>query len=251
MKPVVLMACLAGVCGADPVGAYEYTLQFTPASGARDLVVAGYAFQSGRIMGNCSYDIVRSGSGRGGGYHHYTTYFNQTCYWDLHGTLLSIAQGAPTAPTPISVADGVTVYARSANGYTTGYDANRGAAFVVLPSAQYTWLTQSGGYQFLSDQRKVDITLSLQSIGDLALAVKKITPSANLGKATVKSTTCAPAAHPTGATCTIVVTYDPSGIPGGDDPYTAYDQLTVGITSNSGQAPNFTETLEVPISPAG
>jgi hypothetical protein len=45
--------------------AYEYKLQFTPQAGARGLVVAGYQFDGGTVVGNCSYDTVSAGSGRG------------------------------------------------------------------------------------------------------------------------------------------------------------------------------------------
>ena len=142
---------------------------------------------------------------------------------------------------------------RDAAGDTTGADtAIFQAGFVNVRSAQYAWTTPSGGYLFLAGQVKTDITLTLQSIGDLPLAVAKISPTAAIGKAKVKSSTCTPAGGVApGASCTIVVTYDPTAIPGGDDPYTAYDTLTVKITSNSGQAPVFTESIEVPISPAG
>ncbi|TMQ21798.1 MAG: hypothetical protein E6K82_14655 [Candidatus Rokuibacteriota bacterium] len=72
-------------------GGNEYSLQFTPASGARGLVVAGYALAADLVrgtivVGNCSYYTVHSGSGRGGGYRTTTTYYNQTCTWDQSAT---------------------------------------------------------------------------------------------------------------------------------------------------------------------
>jgi hypothetical protein len=43
--------------------AYEYKLQFNPASGARGLVVAGYYFNNNTVVGNCSYYTVTSSGG--------------------------------------------------------------------------------------------------------------------------------------------------------------------------------------------
>jgi hypothetical protein len=234
-----------GLCLSGSAAAFEFPLQFTPAAGARNLVVAGYAFGGGKVSGNCSYSITRSGSGRGA--RSYTTYFNQTCGWDLHGNLLSVVSGAPTAPAPLSSVGGLTIYARDAAGDTTGVDLGHG--FVNVPSPLYSWAQPSGGYLFLASQAKATITLTVQSVGDLPLAVTKVTPSANLAKVSVKSTTCLAAPLAPGGTCSVVITYDPSAIPAGDDPYTAYDKVSVTLVSNSGLAPAFSETVETPIAP--
>ena len=53
---------------ASPALAHEYPLQFTPAAGARGLVVAGYKITGNTVTGTCSYHTVTSGSGKGGGY---------------------------------------------------------------------------------------------------------------------------------------------------------------------------------------
>jgi hypothetical protein len=106
-------------------------------------------------------------------------------------------------------------------------------------------------YVFLPNQNPVEVTLTLKSDGDFPLVVSKIEPSARMAKASVTSTTCRKAAVKPGATCAIVVRYDPSALPQGDDPYTAYDLLTVALVSNSGQQPNFTESIEVPVSAGG
>ena len=79
----IILLTLASACLAAPAGAYEYTLQYTPNAGARGLTVAGYGFSASGVTGNCSYYTVTSGSGRGGGYHTTTTYYNHTCTWDL------------------------------------------------------------------------------------------------------------------------------------------------------------------------
>ena len=247
MKRAIGLAMLIGFATGGPAAAYEYTLQFTPAPGnVSHLDVAGYKFVSGKVVGNCSYDITTSGSGRDP--RSYTTHYPYTCTWDLHGTYVSQVTGAPTAPTPISSVSGLTIYAKDARGDTTGVDANGGVhGFVNSKSAQYAWGTPSGGYLFLPSQQKVDIPLTVQSVGDLALVDRKVVFTSLYGKLKVKSNGClAPGVAP-GASCVIVVTYDPTAIAPGDNPYTAYDHVTVGLTSNSGLAPIWSETIETPI----
>jgi len=73
---------------AHIASAYEYTLQFTPPGGARGVAVIGYAFVKNTVVGDCSYYISTSGSGRGS--HGSTTYYYNTCSWDPFGNLLSI-----------------------------------------------------------------------------------------------------------------------------------------------------------------
>jgi hypothetical protein len=253
MRRLAILAALAGSVLAGPAGAYQYGLQFTPNYGARGLVVAGYTFSGNTVVGNCSYyTVTGGGSGRGGGYHSHTTYYNQTCGWDLFGNLLSMTPGAPTAPAPLSTSDGRTIYARNAAGDVTGVDAAGGnSGFVNTQSAQYAITTPSGGYVFLQNQKPVAVRLTLRSQGDFPLVVSKIDPAAQLAKLSVSGTTCQKAPVKPGATCVIVLKYDPTNLPPGDDPYTAYDHLTVGIVSNSGQAPDFSESIEVAVAPGG
>jgi hypothetical protein len=247
----IILLTLASACLAAPAGAYEYTLQYTPNAGARGLTVAGYGFSASGVTGNCSYYTETSGSGRGGGYHSTKTYYNQTCGWDLYGNLLTVAQGAPTAPTPLSTTGGLTIYAQNAQGDTTGVDtAHANTGFVNTPSGQYAWTTQPT-YVFLPSQKPATIKLTLRSEGDFPLVVTKIDPIAQLARASVRWTTCMKVPVKPGASCAILITYDPRGLPPGDDPYTAYDRLTVGIVSNSGQAPDFSESIEVPVAPGG
>src|SRR5882762_3243151 len=136
------LGCLAFTGAAR---AFEYPLQFTPNPGYRGLVVAGYAFNGDSVVGNCSYYTVHSGSGRGGGYHIYKTYYNQTCTWDLFGNLTGIAVGAPVAPAPLYVNGTQTVYATNANGDLTGSDIALGpnGGFVITPGAHYSWVTSN------------------------------------------------------------------------------------------------------------
>ena len=232
--------------------AYEFQLQFTPNYGARNLVVAGYTFDGSQVVGTCSYiTVTGGGSGRGGGYHSTTTTYNQTCTWDLVGNLLGVTAGAPLAPAPLSSANGLTVYSRDAAGDVTGIDTSRGIGFVNTPSAQYAWLTKAGGYVFLANQNPVTIELKLQNVGDRPLVISKIEPVATLARVSVKATTCMKGMTKPGNGCAAFITYDPRGLAAGDNPYTAYDTLTVGIVSNSGVAPDFTESIEVPVSPGG
>ena len=114
------------------------------------LVVAGYQFVGETVVGNCSYYTVTSGSGKGGGYHSTTTYYNQTCTWDLYGNLLTVAAGAPAVPTPPYVNGTQTVYAMNNNGGTTGSDsALAGHGFVNTLGSHYTWTT-SNAYMVLN-----------------------------------------------------------------------------------------------------
>lgn len=237
------VACAMLTAGA--AGAYEYPLQFTPPPNAQGLMVAGYSIQGSTVVGNCSFHITTSGSGRGGGSH--TTYFNQTCSWDIFGSLQTIVSGAPTAPTPISDVNGVVTYAVDGAGDSTGRDNPKAMGFVNKLSAQYVIDKANGGYLFLPSRSPVLIDLPIKSVGDYAL---KVTGISATGTAimTVKANHCGKVAP--GAACTVTVKYDPTNIPKGDNPYTYYDHIAISLVSNSGQAYAFTETVEVPI-PAG
>jgi hypothetical protein len=227
--------------------AYEYPLQFTPNPGYRGLIVAGYHFSSDTVIGNCSYRTVRSGSGRGGGYHTFTTYYNQTCTWDPYGNLLSIAQGAPTVPAPLYVKGTQTVYAVSATGATTGSDsAVHFGGFVNTPGSHYTWLT-SNAYLVLQ-QQIYRMPISLVSDGDLPLHVAAVAASALLAKVTIIANTChGPIA--VGATCTITIAYNPIRLssPTG----LAYDSLDISLTTDAGEAfdfiQRFTDIVRIPV----
>jgi hypothetical protein len=240
---------LIGACLAGPAAAYEFKLQYELPANARGVHIAGYRFTNGHVAGDCSYYTVTSGSGRDP--RSYTTHFYQNCTWDLTGAFLSVAPGEPTAPTPLSSVNGLTIYARNARGDTTGTDTAIGGGFVNHASPAYAWVTPGGGYVFRTDQSKFQISLTIRNVGDLPLIVTKFAPTAYYAKVSVKSTTCPyPTPVAAGATCTAVITYDPSAIPGGDNPYTAYDHVTVGVFSNSVVKPTWSETIEVPIPPA-
>jgi hypothetical protein len=244
MRRSVYAAALVGVVGvAATAHAYEYRLQFTPNSGAQGLVVAGYWFSGDTVGGNCSYYTVTSGSGRGGGYHKYYTYYNQTCTWDMYGNLLGIAQGEPTAPPPLYTEGTRTIYAVDAAGDTTGTDtANNIGGFVDTLGAHYSWLT-SNAYEVLQQQRYTWV-LTLQSDGDVPLDIASVQASALQARAHVIGTTCI-GTLPVGATCDVTVRYNPVQLssPTG----LAYDTLTVSVSSNAGQANDFIQSYTIQV----
>jgi uncharacterized repeat protein (TIGR03803 family) len=232
-------------------GGNEYPLQFTPASGARGLVVAGYQLIADptvgyKVVGNCSYYTQHSGSGRGGGYKTITTYYNQTCTWDPFGTILTIANGAPAVPAPISTNGTQTIYAINPTGAFTGSDTalpNRG--FVFTPGSHYTWLT-SNAYTVLQ-QRVYTLTMTLKSDGDMPLTISSVRASALRGGASVAGTTCS-GQIPVGSTCSVSVTYDPTRFqsPTG----LAYDTLTLAVVSDAGLVHDFVQSYTIVLTPA-
>lgn len=229
-------------------GAYEYPLQFTPNAGYRGLVVAGYEFAGSTVVGNCSYYTVHSGSGRGGGYHSTKTYFNQTCTWDLYGNLLGTTPGAPTIPAPHHISATQTVYAVNAGGAYTGSDTALAPyhGFVSTPGSHYSWVT-SNAYAVLQ-QALYTFTATLQSDGDVPLRISTVGASALNGGAAVDSTTCI-GGIAAGATCAIVVTYDPTHLRSASG--LAYDTLDVSVASDSGQAYDFVQSYTIALSSTG
>jgi hypothetical protein len=233
-------------------GGNEYPLQFTPAAGARGLVVAGYGLAADPVhgtvvVGNCSYYTVHSGSGRGGGYKTITTYYNQTCTWDSYGNLLSIAAGAPVAPPPLAVNGTQTVYASDpASGIYTRIDSalpNRG--FVFTPGSHYTWLT-SNSYAVIP-QATYSVTVTLKSDGDIPLGVSSVQASALAGIASVSGTSCT-GMIAVGSTCAITVRYDPTPLqsPTG----LAYDTLTIHLNADSAQSVDWAQRYTIQLTPA-
>jgi hypothetical protein len=236
--------------GAHVASAYEYKLQFTPRSGARGLVVAGYQFSSNTVVGNCSYYTVSACSGRG--CHGTTTYYYSTCSWDLFGNLISLTpvSSAPVAPPPISQTGTETVYAVS-GASSTGQDT-RGFGFVSTPSSHYSWQTVNGGYAVIP-YAAYTITATLISDGDFPLDLDgatvtssvsgTITPSA--GTAVVSATTCG-SSVPVGSTCSVTVTYHPGTIKCTSDAYGyAYTKIDLSLVTDAGANTDFTEGFTI------
>jgi hypothetical protein len=224
--------------------AYEYPLQSTPNAGYRGLVVAGYYFSGNNVVGNCSYYTVHSGSGKGGGYHTVTTYYNQTCIWDSYGNLLSVTGGAPVVPSPLYVKGTQTVYAANATGDFTGTDTKPGySGFVNTPGSHYSWIT-SNTYAVLQ-QTPFTFIATLASDGDLPLAISAVEVSALHAATSIQSTTCI-GEIPAGSTCGVTLLYDPTKLrsPTG----LAYDTLNIGVTADSGQSPAFIQNYTIVLS---
>lgn len=219
--------------------AHEYPLQFAAAAGARGLVVAGYQITGATVTGTCSYYTVTSGSGRGGGYHTTTTYFNQTCTWDLTGNLLSIAAGAPAAP-PVLNTDGTrTIYASNGSS-TTGSDSallpNHG--YVDTPSPHYTW----GPFTPPPGPAAQTLTLTLASDGETPLDISAVSETTALARSHMVATSCV-GVLPPGTSCSITIYYDPARLayPTG----LMYDTLTVTVQSDAPQIATFSSRFTI------
>ncbi|HYL60058.1 MAG TPA: hypothetical protein VEU51_14400 [Candidatus Acidoferrales bacterium] len=236
------------LCVANVASAYEYHLQFTPQSGARNLSVVGYQFVGNNVLGNCSYSTTSACSGRG--CHVITTYHYNTCTWDPYGNLVSMTPGAPTAPAPLYTTGTEIVYAVNGSS-TTGKDT-RNFGFVATPSSHYTWQTLNGGYAVIP-YAPYSVAATLISDGDLDLHFAgarvvaqifgTITPAS--GTATVSANTCV-GALPPGSTCTATVTYDPTSITCTGSPYGyAYTGIDLTLTTDAGANTDFTQRFTV------
>jgi hypothetical protein len=242
MKKSIAVAVFSLAISAPIAGAYEYPLQFTPNPGYRALVVAGYQFEGTDVVGNCSYYTVSGSSGKGGGGRSPISHiYDQTCRWDLFGNLLSVTPGVLVPPIPVSIQGAKVVFAINASGDSTGFDAALpGGGYVNTPGSHYTWLTpQNSG---VVQQMAYSVVATLRSDGDVGLNITNVTPSALLGKATLKSTTCVGAVN-VGSTCSITVTYDTTGVT--DPTGLAYDTLRIDLTSNAGDAHDFVQNFTV------
>ena len=245
MKALAFGLTLSTVLAAGAAQAVEYKLQFTPNAGARGLHVAGYAFNGNTVTGDCSYYTEQSGSGRGGGYHTYKTYYNQTCTWDMYGNLQGIVSGAPVAPAPLSVNGTQTIYAQDASGDFTGIDTANGiGGFVNTLGSHYTWLTSSA-YQVLQ-QQTYRFALHLKSDGDIPLNISATSVSSNAGKSTIVGGTCT-GEIAVGKTCSVIVKYNPNRLCSASG--LAYDTMTVSVTSNAGQANDFVQSYTIQLLP--
>jgi hypothetical protein len=184
------------------------------------------------VLGNCSYHVVHAGSGRGG--RSSTTYYNQTCTWDLYGNLLTVVSGAPVVPAPLSVNGTQTVYAANAQGVFTGSDSALSPfhGFVFTPGSHFTWLTPNP-YTVLS-QAVYTVTTTLKSDGDMPLSVSAVHASAVQGIVTVSGNTCTGQVQ-VGSTCAVTVTYDPTRLRS-DETGLAYDTLDISVITDAGQA---------------
>ena len=226
--------------------AHEYPLSFTPNSGARGLVVAGYQFQGNVVVGNCSYYTSRSSGGRGG--HTIITHYYQTCSWDLYGNLLGITAGAPVAPAPLYTSGTQTVYALGPSGSFTGSDtALTQHGFVNTPGSHYSWGTSNASA--VIPQAPYHFVATLKSDGDIPLSVSAVDASAINAPVTLGKSNCSVGPITVGATCVINVTYNPTKLCSPPSGLT-YDTLTLRLTTDAGQASDFVQGYTIVMNPA-
>jgi hypothetical protein len=247
MSPVRLFLVVVALAGfAEAARAYEYPLQFTPNSGYRSWIVAGYGFEGDEVVGNCSYRTAASGSGRGGGHVSRVQIHEQSCRWDLYGNLLRVTPGAPAVPTPLYTKGTKTVYAASAKGGYTGTDSKiPGGGFVSTPGSHYSWLTPNAHAVIPQNQSVYSTVITLQSDGDGPLDITALDATSLKGSAAIETTTCFGQIEPN-TTCSITVKCDftkltsPSGL--------AYDTLRVAMKSDAGAGHDFIQnyTIDVP-----
>jgi len=227
-----------GVLFPGVAQAIEYPLQFTPAGNFKDLTVVGLQFAGNTVLGNCSYTLITSGSGRDPK----TIYtpIPQTCTWDLVGNLLNIAAGAPLPQDPVATNGTETIFALASSQRYTGTDsALAQGGFVFNYGSHYDWLT-SNGYLVLP-QGKYTFTVTLKSNGDTPLNISSVKASTALtqAKVTINSTTCN-GSIPLNATCTVNVTYNDSKL--SSTTGLAYDTLTIHLTSDAAQTKDFVQS---------
>jgi len=240
----LVVFALAGF--AQAARAYEYPLQFPPASRYGGAVVAGYNFDGDEVVGRCSYRSASARSGKGGGYFSKVQLHEQTCRWDLYGNLLRVTPGPPAIPPILYTKGTLTVYAANAKGGFTGSDSKiRGGGFVNTPGSHYSWLLSDESAVIPQQQSVYSFVIMLKSDGDAPLEITALDASSLKGRAALETTNCSGRIEPD-ATCSITIKYDPSKLtsPSG----LAYDTLRISLKSDAGAAYDFTRpyTIIVP-----
>jgi hypothetical protein len=235
--------------------AYEYTLQFTPPSGAKNVNVVGYDFTAdGGVSGLIHYALTRCSSGRGA--HCTTTQYDYSATWDSFGHPTGSVAGAPTAPAPLYVDGTRTVYADNGTSKTGSDTALAGVdkGFVMTPSPHYSWQAPSGQL-FVIPDAPYTFSAPLLSDGDFNVDVAQVTvsaaPSGSLGGVpdqgvvSISSNGCGASVAP-GASCAYAVTYDPTTIR--CTPSTQgliYTTVTLTLSTDAGQNFDFTQIYTV------
>jgi hypothetical protein len=231
------------LCVAHAAYSLEYRLQF-PISSA---TVIGYGIDQNTVTGVCSYVINLPCSGRG--CRPRRVQHDNTCTWDLYGTLLSTTPGAPTAPPPLTENGTEIIYATSDTS-ATGVDT-RGFGFVDTVASHYSW--QGSGETAAIGDQPTEVTATLLSDGDVDLSFVGANVATQVfgavnstaGGAAVTTTTCGTTV-PVGTTCTVTVTYDPTSIACTASPYGyAYTGIDLGISSDTLANADFVERFTV------
>jgi hypothetical protein len=248
---VALAATIVLVGGAASAGRPRQAPLFPLQFGATGTVlfVAGYTVDAvAGVTGECDYKVSHSGSGRGGGYRVVTDYYQGVCTWDLFGNLVSETftrtTGAPTPnpPTPLYTIGNQITYGIDASGDSTG-QTTATTGFVIHNTADYVWTPVS---QITTDARTpISFQATLTSTGNLNLDITGSTVYTSTGAAvTVLGDTCTGQAILPGQSCTITLSYDPTGLV--SDTGTVFDTVTVELTTNSGKAQvPFTQSIFV------
>ena len=134
MKRTGLVASCLPV-SAPPPGAYECSLPFSPNPGyrvwwRRDIVSTRTTMLSA-IAATTRCPATPAPAREAVGHAPVNESYLRTCKWDLYGNLLSVTQGAPAIPSPVSTDGTKLIFAINANGQSTGVDAkNTGHGFV-------------------------------------------------------------------------------------------------------------------------
>jgi len=241
------MTLLGGVASAGRVRtAPLFPLQFN-ATGTV-LFVAGYTVDPvAGVTGECDFKVSHSGSGRGGGYKIVTTYYQGICTWDLYGNLLSQAftttSGAPVPqpPTPFMTIGNQITYGIDAMGDSTG-QTTATTGFVIHNTSDYVWTPVT---QITTDaQTPVSFQATLTSTGNLDLHVIGSNVYTNTGQpVTVLDDSCLGQTIGVGQSCTITLSYDPTALV--SETTTVLDAVHVDLTTNSGIAHPFTQSISV------
>jgi len=164
---------------------------------------------------------------------------------------VSLPKPALRAPRAASYQNGTEIVYSTSGASTTGLDT-RNFGFVDTPSSHYTWQTPNGSDAVIPDAAHV-ITATLISDGDFDLsftgatvgsqAFGTLTPTP--GDAIVADTSCG-SAVPTGTTCAVTISYDPTTIMCTYSPYGyAYTGIDLALATDAGANKDFTQRFTV------
>ena len=248
--PAIFAATITLVGGVASAGRMRPTPLFPLQFGATGTVlfVAGYTVDPvAGVTGECDFKVSHSGSGRGGGYKTITNYYLGICTWDLYGNLLSQTFTTTTqAPVPhppdvVSVNGNQITYgtddARDSTGQTTAT-----TGFVMHSTSDYVWTPVT---QITTDaQTPVSFQATLTSTGNRNLRVVGSNLYTNTGEpVTVLDDSCVGQTIWVGQTCTMTLNYDPAGLV--SETTTVLDAVHIDLTTNSGLAHPFTQSISV------
>ena len=174
----------------------------------------------------------------------------------VSGSVQYVASATTPAGTPANTEQ---VYAASGTS-TTGHDT-RGFGYVDVQASHYTWTTpqcHSPGCGQPIPFAPYNLTVTLQSDGDLPLNVESYTPTTDAGPAyynksggTVSSITtdCSSAVAP-GSSCSFQITYDPTSICTSSSYHLAYSDLYLNTLTDAGNLGPWEESFTITGTPS-